>query len=349
MIANRLYGINDLRLEETPEPVLKPGEVLLKVEACGICGSDVNRYFKSGTYHYPTTIGHEFSGKVIKVGNEADPSLIGKRMGVFPLKPCFECEQCRKGNYELCSNYDYLGSRCDGGFAEYVAVPEWNLIELPENVSFEEGAMLEPAAVALHVLKKTGPVEGKRVLITGPGPIGIILGNLAHIKGAEKVIMVGRSADKLEFARKNGVENVLDINDPDIDAKLKEITEGKGFETGVEGTGASSCLEFILDHIAAEGHIVLMGNPHGDMNIHKDSYWKILRRQLTIRGTWNSSFGGERSDWEEIISLLESRQLKLSDLITHRLPLEKLQEGLEKMNSRDCFTCKVMITDHEGA
>ena len=345
MIANRLYGIHDLRIEEMELPLLKDDEVLVKVKACGICGSDVNRYFTSGTYHYPTTIGHEFSGVVAEVNNEEDKNLIGKRVGIFPLIPCFECEQCKKRNYELCSSYDYLGSRSDGGFAEYVAVPKWNLITLPDNVSYEEGAMLEPASVALHVLKKIGSLEGKNVLITGPGPIGIILGNIAKIKGAGKVILVGRSEDKLKFAQQNGIENVLNSNDSGIDEKIKEITGGKGFEIALEGTGAESCLTFILDRIAAEGTVVVYGNPHGDINIKKDSYWKILRKQLTIKGTWNSSFGGEENEWKEILNLLESGKLHLSPLITHRFPLEGLKEGLEKMNDKNCFTCKVMITD----
>ena len=347
MKANRLYGIKDLRFEEVDMPELKEDEVLVKVKACGICGSDVNRYFTSGTYHYPTIIGHEFSGVVAGVQNKEDEPLIGQRVGVFPLKPCFSCDQCKKGNYELCSHYDYLGSRCDGGFAEYVAVPKWNLIKLPEKVTFKEGAMLEPASVALHVLKRLDDLEGENVLITGPGPIGIILAKLAKIKGAAKVILVGRSDDKLTFAKQHGIEYTLNSNDGEFESKLNAITEGKGFKFGLEGTGASSCIEMILDRINAEGSVVLYGNPHGDIAIRKDSYWKILRKQLILRGTWNSSFGGEKNDWKEILDLIDRGQLKISDLITHTLPLEGLLEGLQKMNDTDCFTCKVMITEDD--
>lgn len=347
MIANRLYGIKDLRLEDMSVPSLKEDEVLVKVRACGICGSDVNRYFKNGTYHYPTTLGHEFAGEVVKVFSDADDCLLGKRVGIFPLKPCFKCEQCKKGNYELCGNYDYLGSRCDGGFAQYVAVPKWNLIELPDNVSYEQGAMLEPASVGLHVLKKIEGFQGENILITGPGPIGIILGNIAKIKGAGKVVLVGRSNEKLDFAAKNGIDHTLNFNDSDLDAKLKEITEGRGFKFGLEGTGAESCINFLLDRIEAEGTIVLYGNPHDDVAVKKDSYWKILRKQLTLKGTWNSSFGGLNNEWEEILGMIASGRLNLSPLITHRLPLESLREGLEKMNDRNCFTCKVMIASND--
>lgn len=156
MKANVLFGIGDLKYTNIPLPRLKSDEVLVKVKAAGICGSDIARVFKTGTYHFPTVIGHEFSGVVSDIGSSTYLSWLGKRVSVFPLKPCFKCNNCKNKEYELCSNYDYLGSRCNGGFAEYVAVPVWNLLEIPDCVCYEEAAMLEPAAVALHALKRSG-------------------------------------------------------------------------------------------------------------------------------------------------------------------------------------------------
>lgn len=156
MRAYVLHGIDDLRLEETALPEIKEREVLVKVMAAGICGSDIPRIYKTGTYSYPLTPGHEFSGTVIKTGPEADKKWMGKRVGIFPLIPCGECEPCRKKQYEMCRHYSYLGSRTNGGFAEYAAVPEENLIELPEEVSYEVAAMLEPMAVAVHAMRKSG-------------------------------------------------------------------------------------------------------------------------------------------------------------------------------------------------
>ena len=167
MKAYVLEGVNDLQYKETDLPEIKEGWALVQVKASGICSSDIPRIFTKGTYHFPTIPGHEFSGVVTEVGSETDRKWVGKRAGIFPLIPCRECEQCGKKKYELCSNYDYTGSRRDGGFAEYVAVPVWNLVEIPENVSFAEAAMFEPLAVALHALKRSGLKEGDSLAVIG--------------------------------------------------------------------------------------------------------------------------------------------------------------------------------------
>lgn len=149
-----LYGINDLRMEERAVPSPGENQVLVQVKAVGICGSDIPRIFQTGTYSFPTVPGHEFSGVVAAVGTGVKPEWVGRRVGVFPLIPCRKCTPCRQKHYELCRNYSYLGSRTDGGFAEYVLVPEASLIELPDSVSFEAAAMLEPMAVAVHALRR---------------------------------------------------------------------------------------------------------------------------------------------------------------------------------------------------
>lgn len=149
-----LHGADDIRYEEIERPQPADCEVLVRVQAAGICGSDVPRIYKTGAHVHPLIPGHEFSGIVEKTGTSTNPEWEGKRVGVFPLIPCRECIPCRKRQYELCRNYSYLGSRRNGGFAEYVLVPEWNLIELPANVSFTEAAMLEPMAVAVHAMRR---------------------------------------------------------------------------------------------------------------------------------------------------------------------------------------------------
>ena len=136
MKAYVLNGIGKLDYMDVPAPELKSGWALVKVKAAGICGSDIPRIFQTGTYHFPTIPGHEFAGVVTEVCDDKDREWIGKRVGIFPLIPCQECFVCRSGQYEMCRSYDYLGSRRDGGFAEYAAVPVWNLIELPEEMVY---------------------------------------------------------------------------------------------------------------------------------------------------------------------------------------------------------------------
>ncbi len=345
MKAHVLYGIGDLRWTEIPKPVLKAGEVLVRVRAAGICGSDVARVFKTGTYHFPTVIGHEFAGEVCEVSDAAGQShLLGKRVGVFPLKPCFGCENCREGRYELCTDYDYLGSRCDGGFGEYVAVPEWNLIELPESMDFPTAAMLEPASVAMHALRQSGFRKGDRVAVVGPGTIGMILCRLARLKGAAAAILVGRSPARLDFARtRYGTEDVINSTRENVERRIAEITDGHGVDVMFEGTGASASMNLCLNSVRHSGTVVSLGNPQGDMCLEKAAYWKILRRQLRLVGTWNSRFGTADSDWTEVVRLLDGGGLSLKPLITHQLPFDRLHEGFDIMRNDAIYSNKVML------
>lgn len=345
MKANVLYSVGDLRYVETDVPKIKDNEVLVKVHACGICGSDVARVFTTGTYHFPTIIGHEFSGEVVQVASDDDKMLLGVRAAIFPLIPCGECNSCRRETYETCSNYNYLGSRCDGGFAEYVAVPKWNLQIIPDNVSYEEAAMLEPASVALHALRRSGFKTGDTIAIIGPGTIGMIMCQLAKVMGADKVLLIGRSQNKLQFAVEHDfVEYTCNSSTDSIDSIVKSMTE-VGFDIVIEGTGASASLETCLNIVRPMGKICVMGNPVGDVHLQKQVYWKLLRKQVQIVGTWNSSYGVKNSDWELMVNLLSAKKLSLSPLITQHFPMKDLLTGLQMMASSKMYTNKVMITN----
>jgi len=347
MKASVLYGINDLRyIEDYPIPTLKDNEVLVRVSHAGICGSDVNRVFKNGTYHFPTVIGHEFSGIVVKSADSSGEWL-GKKVGVFPLIPCFECPSCKSGNYEMCDHYDYLGSRCDGGFEEYVAVPKWNLVELPQKVELKEAAMLEPISVGIHALNFAGNIDGKTLAIIGPGTIGNIIAKLATIKKAKKVIMIGRTQEKLNFANQYSEASVINSTKADVNQEVLNLTNNLGADIVIEGTGASDSLTTAIKIAAKGGEIVLMGNPIGNFIIEKNVYWSILRKQLTLHGTWNSSFKSKKNDWLEALSLLESGKLDLSKIVSHILPFDKLPDGLKIMQDKSIFSNKVMLVNND--
>lgn len=187
-----LHEIGDIRWEEVEQPVPGEQEVLLRVRAAGICGSDVPRIYTSGTYSYPLIPGHEFAGEVVACGEGVSEEWLGQRTGVFPLIPCRECGPCRQGYYELCRHYSYLGSRRAGGFAEYVAVPVWNLLRLPEQAAFEEAAMLEPMSVAVHAMRRVHPAAGDVAVISGLGTIGLLLLMFLKEAGIEKLLVLGK-------------------------------------------------------------------------------------------------------------------------------------------------------------
>ncbi|MCL1897126.1 MAG: alcohol dehydrogenase catalytic domain-containing protein, partial [Clostridiales bacterium] len=210
MKALNLYDIGDLRYEEAPMPEPEADEVLLKVLAAGICGSDVPRVFSTGTYYFPTIPGHEFAGEIVAAGTDVSRSLIGKRAAVFPLLPCFACDACKGENYASCQNYDYYGSRRDGAFAEYIAVKAWNLVLIPENVPTVWAAMTEPCAVAVHAVGEADVRKNDTVCIFGAGAIGLIIAQLARGMDA-RVILLDIDDEKLAFATHLGFSNTLNI------------------------------------------------------------------------------------------------------------------------------------------
>ncbi len=325
MKAYVLQGIDNLVYKEVPEPVLQDGWALVKVKAAGICSSDIARIFTNGTYHFPTIPGHEFCGEVIKVYDEENKRLIGKRVGVFPLIPCKECEFCMKGQYEMCKNYNYLGSRCDGGFAEYVAAPVWNLIELPDNVSFSQAAILEPMSVAYHACTAANLEGVETAAIIGTGAIGLFIAMILRAKGIE-VTIVGRNDEKKILADRCSIERYINLNNKDVTAS---------FDLVFEAVGSNSSLVSAISLTKSGGQIVLVGNPSSDMMLEKKVYWQILRRQLKLFGTWNSQYENHQPcDWSRALELISNDIIDPNQVITHVFPKDKMMDGLLLMKDR---------------
>ena len=332
MKAYVLYGIGDLRYEDCPMPELQPGWALVKVLAAGICSSDIPRIFTKGTYHFPTIPGHEFCGRVETVHDEEDSGWVGKRVGVFPLIPCKKCPSCQRGDYETCEHYDYLGSRRDGGFAEYAAVPVWNLLELPDAVSDVQGALLEPAAVALHAVKRAEISVRDSVCVVGTGAIGLLAGQWAKLQGAGRVVIKGRSEAKRSLAENCGLEYRTD-------------TAREQFDRVIEAVGSEAALAESIQLTAPGGRLVLMGNPDGPRTLSQDTYWRILRKQLALTGTWNSSFGSEDSDWNEVVEAIAGEELKTQAIVSLVLSSAALIEGLNVMRKKLETYSKIIITN----
>lgn len=348
MKAYVLEGINQLEYKEIDKPSLKEGYVLVEVHASGVCNSDIARVFTTGTYHFPTIPGHEFSGKVVEAIDAAGEAWLGKRVGVFPLIPCKECDCCQKEQYEMCNNYNYLGSRCDGGFAEYVAVPVWNLIELPENVSYEEAAMLEPASVALHAVRRLNLEGVSSVAILGLGTIGIVIAQWLHIFGVKTLIATGHSVKHGDVMKQVTTENYIYVDvsskEGNTTSQIMELTNGCGVDAVLDCVATSESLTDALSCVKAGGQIVIVGNPKGDIEIDKNSYWKILRKQICMTGTWNSSFThSKEDDWHMVLQACADGELHLRELITHQLGFDELHKGLAVMKDRTEYRNKIMI------
>ena len=346
MKAYVLHGVNDLRLEDVDIPELQDNEVLVKVKAAGVCGSDIPRIYKTGTYSFPLIPGHEFSGVVEAVAGKDDSRWIGKRVGVFPLIPCKSCAPCKAKKFEMCRHYSYLGSRTNGGFAEYVAVPVWNLIELPDNVTFEQAAMLEPMAVAVHALRGAGVDSEQSVAVLGLGTIGLLLCMFLTQKGVKNIFVIGNKEFQKQQIIKLGIpeDHYCDSRTERVEEWLANRTEERGVDVFFECVGKAETINQAILNTAPGGPVQLVGNPASDILFEKNIYWKILRNQLTVKGSWNSSFTHENNDdWHYVLNALKQGEVAPEKFITKKLAFDKLEQGLSVMRDKTEEYVKIMI------
>ncbi|MCM1106123.1 MAG: galactitol-1-phosphate 5-dehydrogenase [Blautia sp.] len=345
MRAFVLHDIGDIRLEDVPRPQPGAHEVLVEVKAAGICGSDIPRIYRTGTYSYPLIPGHEFSGRVVEAAPE-EAGWIGKRVGVFPLIPCRSCLPCRRGQYEMCRKYSYLGSRTAGGFAEYAVVPADNLIELPGTVSWEAAAMLEPMAVAVHAMRRAGIQPEDRVAVCGLGTIGMLLAMFLREAGVQKLYVIGNKNFQKEQAARLGIseQSYCDSRREEPHEWLLKNTDGIGPDVFFECVGKNETVAAAIQAMAPGGRIQLVGNPASDMSLGRDTYWKILRNQLTVRGSWNSSFTHEdEDDWHYVLKRVAKGAVRPEEFITQRFAFAELEKGLHIMRDKAEEYMKVMI------
>lgn len=357
MKAFNLHNINNIRLDDCSEPIVNKDEVLVKVNAVGICGSDIPRIYDTGTYKYPLIPGHEFSGEVVTIGKEVDSSWLHKRVGVFPLLPCHECECCKRKQYEMCKNYSYIGSRQDGAFTEFVAVKAENLIELPGNVTFLQAAMLEPMAVAIHSIRRAFKVndieniedKSTTIAICGLGTIGLLVYMFLKQFGFSNTYLIGNKEIQKNIVLNMGgqEDNFLNINETNSKEWIMNRTHGEGADIFFECVGKNHTIELAIETTAPKGTVILVGNPYSDIKLEKSIYWKILRSQLTIIGTWNSSFTkDENDDWKYIVKLLENEKINPEILITHKFSLEDLEKGFLIMKNKSEEYVKIMCVQN---
>ena len=345
MQALVLHSVGDARLEEIPIPVVNSGRVRVQVGFCGVCGSDIPRLFLKGTYNFPTVCGHEFSGTVESYADDISLFTIGDRVVVFPLIWCGQCPACEMGQYVQCHDYDYLGSRSNGAFSEYVSAPPENLIPIPDTVSLEEAAMTEPAAVALHALKQGKCSIGQTIAVFGAGPIGLMTTQWAKIMGVQKIILFDIVTEKLELANQMGVDLTFNNREQDPLAIINDLTDGKGVDLAIEAAGVPTTFVQALSTTKHGGRMVMLGNPSANVVLTVDLISQLMRREVEIVGTWNSDFSacGNSDDWRTVLQAMASNTLDLRPLVTHQVALSQALDTLRMMKDRNQFFAKVLI------
>lgn len=342
MKAVRMYDIGDLRVEDVDIPKINDNEVLLKVIACGICGSDIPRVNKYGAHVKPIIIGHEFSAEIVEIGKNVNGFNIGENVVVPPLIPCHQCKWCEKGLYSLCEDYSYFGSRRDGAMCEFVSSPIENLLKVDKSVDPIEVATADPCANAIHGLDLAETKEGDTVCVYGAGAIGLFAIQVAKAYGASKVIAVDINDKKLEIAKQCGADHTINSLNEDAPTIIKDLTGG-GADVVLDVTGAPPAQLNCIDSADKMGRIVYLGISHRGLNLTDKHVDDIMRRQLRILGSWNSftsPYPG--SDWTKTIELFKEKKLDAKPIISHRLTLDEIPGIFKEIDKGDLFFNKIL-------
>lgn len=334
MKALRWHGVKDLRIEQIEEPKALPGKVKIKVEWCGICGSDLHEYtagpifIPAGEPHpitgeqAPVVMGHEFSGQVVEVGEGVTRLQKGDRVVVEPIFNCGKCTACRQGKYNLCEKMGFLGlAGGGGGFSEYVAADEHIVHKIPEAVSYEQGALVEPSAVALYAVRQSKLKVGDKAVVFGAGPIGLLVIEALKASGASEIYAVELSAERSAKATELGAHVINPKEAQDVVQEIHRLTDG-GADVVFEVTGVPPVLEQALESVRIGGELMIVSIFEKEAPIKPN---KIVIQERSISGII-----GYRDVFPAVISLMEKGYFPADKLVTKRIKLDDvIEQGFE--------------------
>lgn len=341
MKAARWYGPKDVRIDDVEEPIVREGFVKIKVKWCGICGSDLHEYQAGPIFipvendhplsknKAPVILGHEFSGEVIEIGANVTKIKVGDNVVVEPIVACGVCHSCKEGNYHLCPSLGFHGlCGSGGGFAEYTTFPEEYVFKMPEGLSYEMGALVEPITVAMHSLRRGNFQIGQTAVVVGAGPIGLATIECLKASGAKMVIAVELSSIRKEYAKRSGADIVLDPREVDVISEIQKITDGIGADIAFEITGVQKGFDTAVDSIKSRGTVVITSIWEKEINFHLNN---LVFSEKKIVGTiaYNKLFPAT-------IALMADGRIKAEGWITKKISLDDiLKEGFEALVGED--------------
>ncbi len=334
-------GVGFLELREVPEPTPGRGEFLIEVKACGICGTDIHVWHDKFPYWPPVILGHEFSGEIVAAGPETSLFKIGERVVGEPhTQACGHCYLCRTGNIQICPLKRSPGWGIDGALTKYLKMPERLLHRIPDSMSYDLAALVEPTANVVHDVVERARIDaGDFVVVLGPGPIGLLAALTARAAGARQVVIVGAPADeeiRLKKARELGFEIVLNVAQSNPVEVVRELTAGLGADLVIECSGAPPAIASTVDLIRKKGRICVIGLTG------KDSIpfpWdKAAFKVCEVIFNLSTSY----TSWDRTIHLIASGRLPAGEVITHRLPLADWKIGFDGLDAQK--ELKVLIT-----
>lgn len=331
MLAAKMYGKNDIRLEEIPRPVVGAGELLVRVKAAAICGTDV-RMLQNGasgiSVQSPRILGHEFSGVIEELGAGVRDYRPGQRVAVAPNMGCGVCEQCVSGNGHLCKSYRALGINLDGAFAEYVVIPEravrgGNVCALEDHVSFQEGAVNEALSCVCNGFERSDIRPGQSVLVIGAGPIGIMHAMMARMAGASMVLVSDLSQERLDMCRQ--VDDSFCTVREAVQETVEEMTKGHGVDVCITACASPQAQETALEVAAVGARVIFFGGIPADRQNVPLNTNLIHYKQLLVSGTTRASL----SQYRRTLHYITAGVLDVKRLITRTMPLQEIGKGFQ--------------------
>lgn len=337
MKAAVLEGPEKITVRDIPSPSPDKHEVLIKVKCCGICGSDLGLY-KMGLGEN-RVMGHEFSGDIAEVGENVTNWSVGERVVVEPTLRCQECYWCEKKQYNLCNSYGNTGINRDGGFAEYVTVPEYQLFKLPAEISYEEGALVEPSAVALRAIWKSHLKPGAKVAVFGCGTLGLLVLLWSKAVGAGRIFATEMVESKIAIAEKY-TDAVINPATESAADRMLELTDGIGPDIVFECTGNALAVAQAVDVVKKKGQIIVLGMSFEPTPL---SLLTLCMKEITLKGTLAYNSVSKEGEFSTAINFLKSKRLDARSIVSSTIPLSDITaKGFSKLSTGEAI--KVLVT-----
>lgn len=328
------YGGKDIKIEDVPTPKIKDDEVLVKVKAVSICGSDLHAYMGVSKRRIPPLVmGHEFSGEVVKLGSSAKGLKEGERVVLEPVLSCGNCIPCRRGRSNICENMKLVGLHLSGAFSEYVSIPASKCHKLPDSVSFEEASLVEPLAVAVHAVNLTSLDKGEDICIIGSGAVGLMTLQVVKNTNAGKISAVDTLDYRLELAKKLGATTTINAKKED---PVQKVLANGGVGTVFEAVGHQKTVQQALAMVRKGGKVTIIGMLEATMEL---GMLDVTVKEIEIRG----SYGYTSNDFKQALKLIAEGKVKVKPLITHVLPLKDIAKGFEILSKGSEDVIKVVL------
>ena len=349
MKAAVVVANEDVQYQEIEEPEVTKGTVKIRVRYSGICGSDIPRVLNNGVHFYPIVLGHEFSGDVVEVGEGVTKVKVGDRVSGAPLLPCMKCDDCQQGNFSLCKHYSFIGSRQQGSNADYVVVPEQNAVPFDKSVSYEQGAMFEPATVAIHGVFQNDYHGGEYVAILGGGTVGMFTMQWTRIFGSKKVVVFDISDERLELAKRLGADEVINTREEGYMDKAMAITGGKGYGFVFETAGQVPTMHMAFELAANKAHVCFIGTPHENLTFTPKQWENMNRKEFKLTGSWMSySAPYPGREWDLTAHYFATGQLKFDPgFIYKKIPMSQAQEAFQLFKTPGLVKGKILLSNEE--